>query len=141
MGQEASRKPWGLSVSTGVEELRSDAWGPAQHSPLAAQKQSGSGCFTGKGGQVVPVSPADSSEMHFSLWLFSHSVISNSLRPHGLQHTRLPCPSESPGACSLMSIESVMKCNHLILCPPLLLPPSIFRSIRGSFNESALHIR
>ena len=31
---------------------------------------------------------------------FSHSVVSDSLRPHGLQHTRLPCPSLSPGACS-----------------------------------------
>ena len=31
---------------------------------------------------------------------FSSSVMSNSLRPHGLQHTRLPCPSATPGACS-----------------------------------------
>ena len=31
---------------------------------------------------------------------FSHSVMSNSLRPHGLQHTRLPCPSPTPGVCS-----------------------------------------
>ena len=31
---------------------------------------------------------------------FSHSVMSNSLRSHGLQHTRLPCPSPTPGACS-----------------------------------------
>ena len=31
---------------------------------------------------------------------FSHSVVSDSLRPHGLQHTRLPCPSPTPGACS-----------------------------------------
>ena len=30
---------------------------------------------------------------------FSHSVMSNSLRPHGLQHARLPCPSPTPGAC------------------------------------------
>ena len=34
------------------------------------------------------------------LLLLSHSIISNSLRPHGLQHARLPCPSPSPGACS-----------------------------------------
>ena len=32
--------------------------------------------------------------------LFSHSVMSNSLQPHGLQHARLPCPSLSPGVCS-----------------------------------------
>ena len=41
----------------------------------------------------------------------------------------------------LMSIESVMPSNHLILCHPLLLPPSIFPSIRVFTNESALRIR
>ena len=41
----------------------------------------------------------------------------------------------------LMSIESVMPSNHFILCCPLLLLPSIFRSIRVFSNESALHIR
>ena len=41
----------------------------------------------------------------------------------------------------LMSIESVMPSNHLILCCLLLLPPSIFPSIRVFSNESALHIR
>ena len=41
----------------------------------------------------------------------------------------------------LMSIESVMPSNQLILCPPLLLPPSIFPSIRVFSNESVLHIR
>ena len=40
-----------------------------------------------------------------------------------------------------MSIESVMPSNHLILCHPLLLLPSIFPSIRVFSNESALHIR
>ena len=41
----------------------------------------------------------------------------------------------------LMSIESVMPSNHLILCCPLLLPPSIFPSIRVFSNESVIHIR
>ena len=41
----------------------------------------------------------------------------------------------------LMSVESVMPSNHLILCHPLLLPPSIFPSIRVFPNESALCIR
>ena len=41
----------------------------------------------------------------------------------------------------LMSIELVMPSNHLILCHPLLLPPSIFPSIRVFSNESALWIR
>ena len=40
-----------------------------------------------------------------------------------------------------MSIESVMPSNHLILCHPLLLPPSIFSSIGVFSNESVLHIR
>ena len=34
------------------------------------------------------------------LLLFSHSVVSDSLQPHGLQHSRLPCPPLSPGVCS-----------------------------------------
>ena len=41
----------------------------------------------------------------------------------------------------LTSIELVMPSNHLVLCCPLLLPPSIFPSIRVPSNESALHIR
>ena len=40
-----------------------------------------------------------------------------------------------------MSIESVITSNHLILCHPLLLPPSVFPSIRVLSNESVLHIR
>ena len=40
-----------------------------------------------------------------------------------------------------MSIESVMPSNHLILCRPLLFPPSIFPSIKVFSSESALHIR
>ena len=41
----------------------------------------------------------------------------------------------------LMSIESVMPSNHLILCHPLLLPSSVFPSIRVFSNESVLHMR
>ena len=41
----------------------------------------------------------------------------------------------------LMSIKSVMSSNHLVICHPLLLLPSIFPSIRVFFNESVLHIR
>ena len=75
------------------------------------------------------------------LLLFSCSVISNSLWPHGLQHTRLPCPSPSPGACSNSRPLNQMPSNHLILCHPLLLLPSIFPHIRVLSNESALRIR
>ena len=67
--------------------------------------------------------------------------MSNSLRPHGLQHARLLCPSLSQSLLKFMSIESVMLFNHLILCCPLLLLPSVFPSIRVLFNELALCIR
>ena len=49
--------------------------------------------------------------------------------------------SNSQSLLKLMSIELVMPSNHLILCHPLLLPPSIFPSIRIFSNESVLHIR
>ena len=49
--------------------------------------------------------------------------------------------SHSQSSLKLMSIESVMPSNNLILCRPLLLPSSIFPSIRVFSNESALHIR
>ena len=68
--------------------------------------------------------------------------MSASLQSHGLQHTRPPCPSPTPGVYSnSMSIEWVMPFNHLIFCCPLLLLPSIFPRIRGFSSESALHIR
>ena len=70
--------------------------------------------------------------------------MSDSLQPHELQHARPPCPSPTPrvypNSCPL-SLESVMPSNHLILCRPLLLLPSIFPSIRVFSNESALRIR
>ena len=70
------------------------------------------------------------------LLLFSHSVGSDSLQPHGLQHFQ----AISRSLLKLMSIELVMPSNHLTLCPLLLLP-SIFPSIRFFSNESALCIR
>ena len=72
---------------------------------------------------------------------FSRSVASNSLwlwtaaRQASLSITNSRSPPKP------MSIESVMPSNHLILCRPLLLLPSIFPSIRVFSNESALHIR
>ena len=67
--------------------------------------------------------------------------MSDSWLPHGLQCSRLPCPSSTLRACSNMSIESVMPSNHLILCRTLLLLPSIFPSIRIFSSESVLRIR
>ena len=92
---------------------------------------------------VPPGKPFRENPLNLSVQ-FSHSVMSDSLQPHGLQHARLPCPSATPGAYSrskLMSIELVMTPNHLILCRPLLLPLSIFPSIRIFSNESVRRIR
>ena len=49
--------------------------------------------------------------------------------------------TDSQSLLKLMSIESVMPSNHLILCHPLLLLPSVFPNIRVFSNESALHMR
>ena len=75
--------------------------------------------------------------------LFSHSVMSDSLQPHGLHSI---CQTSlsftiSQSLLKFMSMELVMPSNHLILCPPHLLLPSIFPSIRVFSNESALGIR
>ena len=99
------------------------------------------------------------------------SVLSNSLWPYGLQPARFLCPRDSPGKntgvdchallqgifltqgsnpsllclldclLKLMSIELVMSFNHLTLCHPLLLLPSVFPSIKVFSKESALCIR
>ena len=87
---------------------------------------------------IQPPSPLTSPLLLPSIFLssaqFSHSVMSGFLYPNGLQHAR---PSLSITRVHSNSCPS----NHLILCSPLLLPPSIFPSIRFFSNESALHIR
>ena len=82
--------------------------------------------------------------MPFSSVQFSHSVVSDSLLPHGLQHTGDEQASlfitNSQSLLKVMSIESVMPSNHLILCRPLL-PAAIFLSLRVFSNESVFSIR
>ena len=73
---------------------------------------------------------------------FSHSVVSSSLWP---PRTGACCQTSlsitnSQSLLKLMSIELMMPSNHLILCPPFLLLPSIFPSIMVFSNESVLHI-
>ena len=73
---------------------------------------------------------------------FSHSVMSNSLQPHELQHPRPPCPSPTPGVYSnSCPLSRWWHATISFLCPPLLLLPSIFPSIRVFSNESALRMR
>ena len=74
-----------------------------------------------------------------SVELFSHVRL---FATHGLQHTRLPCPSSTPGSLlKLTSMQSVLPSNRFILCHPLFLLSSIFPSIGVFSNESVLHIR
>ena len=77
----------------------------------------------------------------FSSVQFSCSVVSESLQPHGLQHAMRPVHFQLLEFTQTHVHESVMPSNHLFLCRPLLLLPSIFPSIRVFSNESALRIR
>ena len=80
--------------------------------------------------------------LRLALLLFTHCKLrTDSARPHALRCTRLLCPPLSLSLPKLTPIESVLPSNHLILCCPLLFPPSIFPSIRVFFSESALPIR
>ena len=72
---------------------------------------------------------------------FSCSVTSDSATPWTAACQASLSITNSQSLIKLMSIEVVMPSNHLILCGPLLLPPSIFPSIRVFSNESVLHIR
>ena len=71
---------------------------------------------------------------------FSHMAVSNCLRPHEAQQASLSI-SNFQSLLKLLSIESVMPSNHLILCCPLLLLPSISHSIRVFSNELVLYIK
>ena len=65
----------------------------------------------------------------------------DSLLPHRLQNPRPLSINNSQSLLKLMSIESVISSNHLTLCRPLFLTPSIFSSLRVFSNESVLRIR
>ena len=69
---------------------------------------------------------------------FSCSVVSDSATPWTAARQASLC---SWSLLKLLCIELMMPSNHLILCCPLLLPPSVFPSIRVFSNESVLHIR
>ena len=92
------------------------------------------------------------------MWNLSFTIVLCSVQFNSASQSCLtlcsPMDCSTPGLCvhhlsitssqsllKLMSIESVMPSNHLILCHPLLVPPSIFPSIRVIFIHSVLHIR
>ena len=74
------------------------------------------------------------------LSLFSCSLVSDSLQPRGLQHTRLPCPSPSPGACSNSCLLS-QGC-HATISSSVVTFSSCLQPFQhqGLLNELALHI-
>ena len=81
---------------------------------------------------------------HFGTFIsvqFSHSAVSDSAIPWTSDRQASLSITNSWSLPRLISIEWMMPSNHLILWHPLLLPPSIFLSIRVFSNESALHIR
>ena len=76
------------------------------------------------------------------LLLFTCPVVFDSFQLHGLAARQASLSfTISWNLLKLMSIESMMPSNHLILCVPLLLLPSIFASIMVFSNKSVLHIR
>ena len=72
---------------------------------------------------------------------YSHSVLSDSVTPCTAARQASLSITNSWSLLKLMCIELVMPSNHLILCRPLLLLPSIFPNVRSFSNESALCIR
>ena len=79
--------------------------------------------------------------IQFSSVQFSRSGVSDSATPRTAACQASLSINNSQRLLKLMSIKSVMPSNHLILCHPLLPPPSIFPSIRVFSNESLLPIR
>ena len=80
-------------------------------------------------------------EWSFSSVQFSHSVMSNSVTAWISACQASMSIIKSQSLLKLMSTESVISSNHLILCQPLLLPPSIIPSIKVFSNQSVLPIR
>ena len=81
----------------------------------------------------------DDKSFFFSKLQFSRSVMSSSLRPHGLKHARPSCPSPTPGVYSNYVHWVGDAFNHLIFCRPLILLSSIFSSI-GCFQMSQFFV-
>ena len=79
--------------------------------------------------------------LHFSQFSSVAQSCLTLYNPMDCSMPAFPVLTNSWSLLKFMSIESVIPSNHLILCCPLLLPPSIFPSIRVFSNESVLHIR
>ena len=90
---------------------------------------------------ILPISFHLTPPFIFAEVQFSRSVVADSVTPWTAARQASLSITNSRSLLKLMSIESMMPSNHLILHRPLLLLPSIFPSIRVFSNESVLHIR
>ena len=80
------------------------SWGPVfsmphgspLHLPSTCNQNKRAGCVCGNSGKRAPFTSVSKDDYLHSLLLFGHSVMSESLRHHGSQHARPPCPSPSP---------------------------------------------
>ena len=126
-----------------------DPPGPECHCPRRAEFRAGDvplGLSQGTVQMEEPTEPQNRNSLYFSLPYadkahFSRSVVSDSVTPWTAAHQASLSITSSWSLLKLMSMESVMPSSHLILCLPLLLPRSIFPSIRVFSNESVLCIR
>ena len=92
-------------------------------------------------GSLSLASPGKPLHLSFSSVHFSHSVVSNFLRPHVLPHARPPCPSPTPGVYP-NSCPLSQWCHPTISSSVVPFPPaSIFPSIRAFSSESGLRMR
>ena len=94
-----------------------------------------------QGWSLNPSSDSNPSFCYQSVSQFSCSVVSDSATPWTAAHQDSLSITNSRSLLKLRSIESGMPSNHLILCHPLLLPPSVFPSIRVFSNASVLCIK
>ena len=134
----------GVSASASVLPMNTQDWSP---SPLewtgriSLQSKGLSRSFsntTVQKHQFFDAQLSSESNSHIHTWPLETS---NSLWSPGLQHQASLSITNSQSLLKLISIEAVMPSSHLILCRPLLFPPSIFPSIRGFSNEPILPFR
>ena len=143
-GKPVVENHWELEFRLGVFKLiippETKVSPPAIHQPAAFVFQDStqvlSPMLTGQ--QLLPL-VHHGSLSHFSSVQFSHSVMSDS--PWTAARQASLSITNSWSLLNFMAIMSVRPSNHLILCRPLLLPPSVFPSIRVFSSESALPIR
>ena len=150
--EESIDHEWLNSISTPLSSLRLGVgWKPPPHIPTIGPLVTSPYPQVLSRSHFINISPSVVEEVYFEiiipqtpLLLFSSVQLLSRVRlfvtPWTTAHQASLSITNSWSLPKLMSIESVMPSNHLILCHPFLLLPSIFPNIRVFSNESALHI-